>query len=107
VREEARGVTAEAVLGRIELRHDQIGLGYGRETEAGSAAARLLGERGLLLDPTYTAKAAAGLLAEPPAAEGEVLFWHTLSAVEPLVDEEDATLLARMPAPFRRYLERA
>ena len=123
---------AEQVVGRVEIRHGQIGAGYGRETEAGRAATVQLAAAGLELDPTYTAKAAAEALTAAcvaasagsggasgggaDAREGaraavrraapapEPLFWHTLSATEPPLDEEEAVLLARLPERFRRCL---
>jgi D-cysteine desulfhydrase len=52
---------AEADL--LDLTRDQIGAGYGHRTEAGTRAAALAAEQGLMLDPVYTAKAMAGLLA--------------------------------------------
>jgi len=61
------------------------GPGYGRATTAGEEAAKLMGgEEGLILDTTYTAKAAALLVDR--AGEGwgrglNVLFWHTLNSV--------------------------
>lgn len=75
-----------ARLGRLELdpdmldlTRDQIGAGYGHRTEAATRAAALASEEGLSLDPVYTAKAMAGLLAL--RAEGHladpVLFVHT------------------------------
>lgn len=75
-----------AHLGQIRLRpdmldltRDQIGAGYGHPTEAAGHAAALAAEDGLSLDPVYTAKAMAGLLAL--RAEGRlgdpVLFVHT------------------------------
>jgi len=85
----------EAVLRRSYLRDDQLGEGYGRATEAGDRATAAFARHGLELDPTYTAKAAAGMLqmagASTPGREaardappsGPVLFWHTLSAVLP------------------------
>jgi 1-aminocyclopropane-1-carboxylate deaminase/D-cysteine desulfhydrase-like pyridoxal-dependent ACC family enzyme len=75
----------------IELLDDQLGPGYGRPTEASEAAARLLARtEGILVDPIYTAKALAGLVAL--AASGEldgrrVVFWHaggTPGLFEPL-----------------------
>ena len=55
-----------------------VGAGYGIPTDAGRAAMRRFARaEGLLLDPVYTAKAAAGLLALAPAATGDVLFVHT------------------------------
>ncbi|HET9983870.1 MAG TPA: pyridoxal-phosphate dependent enzyme [Longimicrobiales bacterium] len=94
---------AEA-LRRVELRHGQIGAGYGQETEAGRRATSLFEEVGLRLDPTYTAKAAAELLADPPGPERPTLFWHTLSATEPALRAPEAELEARLPEPFRRWL---
>jgi D-cysteine desulfhydrase len=89
-----------AATGLVELRHDQIGAGYGHATPAGDRAQALFQAAGLHLDATYTAKAAAGLL---EAREGVPLFWHTLSAVEPLELREPGR--AVLPPPFARYLE--
>lgn len=65
--------------GLLDLTRDQIGAGYGHPTEAARRAAALAAEEGLPLDPVYTAKAMAGLLAL--RAEGRlsepVLFVHT------------------------------
>lgn len=69
---------------RLRIEHGQIGRGYGYATEAGEAARRWFAERaGIALDQTYTAKAAAGFLAAPAQASGPVLYWHTLSSVNP------------------------
>jgi D-cysteine desulfhydrase len=94
---------ADAALRLVELRHDQIGAGYGHTTAAAEDARRVFGDAGLNLDVTYTAKAAASLLAAPPS-QGVQLFWHTLSAVEPdgLIDGVSASDL---PLNFARYLE--
>jgi D-cysteine desulfhydrase len=63
----------------LDLTRDQIGAGYGHPTEAAESAAALAVTEGLSLDPVYTAKAMAGLLAL--RAEGRladpVLFVHT------------------------------
>lgn len=63
----------------LDLTRDQIGAGYGHPTEAAGRAAALAAEEGFALDPVYTAKAMAGLLAL--RAEGRlgdpVLFVHT------------------------------
>ncbi len=117
---EAR-LDAGEVAARVEIRHGQIGAGYGRETPAGRAAAAQLGALGLKLDPTYTAKAAAEALAalaggggtetSPTAARPrattspEPLYWHTLSAAEPELTEDESALVARLPERFRRCLE--
>jgi D-cysteine desulfhydrase len=92
---------SEQVLATIDLRHDQVGEGYGRDTEAAGAAAAAFSAAGLQLDGTYTAKAAAALLAEPVSAQPP-LFWHTLSRWQPQTPQEvreDA-----LPDPFRRML---
>ena len=63
----------------LELTRDQIGAGYGHPTAAAVRAADLAAGAGLQLDPVYTAKAMAGLLAM--RTEGRladpVLFVHT------------------------------
>jgi D-cysteine desulfhydrase len=91
---------AEAVLRLVELRHDQLGAGYGQPTEAASLAQRTFAEAGLRLDTTYTAKAAASLLADDEG--GEPLFWHTLSAIEPR-ELADTVTAADLPPRFAAY----
>jgi len=64
----------------IHLGDDQLGPGYGRPTEAAEEATRLLARsEGLLVDPIYTAKALAGLVARVRAGAFDgrrVVFWH-------------------------------
>jgi len=62
-----------------------LGAGYGSPTEGGAHATTLAGLDGLVLDPTYTAKAFAAALDEARAhrVAGPVLFWMTLSATPP------------------------
>ncbi len=58
----------------------QIGDGYGAFTQAGIEAIGLLARtEGILLDPVYSAKGMAGLIADARAGrvEGPVVFWHT------------------------------
>lgn len=63
----------------LDLTRDQIGAGYGHSTEAATRAAALAAEERLSLDPVYTAKAMAGLLAlRAESRLGDpVLFVHT------------------------------
>jgi D-cysteine desulfhydrase len=63
----------------LDLTRDQIGAGYGHPTEAATHAAALAAEERLTLDPVYTAKAMAGLLAlqDRGRLDGTVLFVHT------------------------------
>ena len=68
-------VAPEAVI----LEDDQLGDGYGRPTAAADQAARLLARtEGILVDPIYTAKALAGLIARvrDGRLSGPVVFWH-------------------------------
>jgi 1-aminocyclopropane-1-carboxylate deaminase/D-cysteine desulfhydrase-like pyridoxal-dependent ACC family enzyme len=63
----------------IVLEDDQIGAGYGIPTPAAAAATRLLARtEGILVDPIYTAKALAGLVARARDGRlgGPVVFWH-------------------------------
>jgi D-cysteine desulfhydrase family pyridoxal phosphate-dependent enzyme len=67
---------------RAEIDHDRFGRGYGAVTDAAVAAIELAARHeGLVLDPVYTGKAMAGLVAavrEERIDRGRaVLFWHT------------------------------
>lgn len=80
----ARLPAARDVGARFRIEHGQIGRGYGFETDAGVAAADwFAAHAGVHLDATYTAKAAAGFLAAAREAAEPMLYWHTLSAVDP------------------------
>ena len=66
----------------ITLSFDYIGPGYGKPSLAGMEATRLLAQtEGILLDPVYTAKAFAGLIADIRAGRFSrdqcVVFIHT------------------------------
>ena len=65
----------------IEIDDTQVGEGYGIPTAASTAAIELCARSdALFLDPTYTAKAMAGLIARVRAGQmrtGVTLFWHT------------------------------
>jgi len=85
---ELRAVIADTVLAlgataadsAIDLDESHIGEGYGRPTSAAAeAAASLARSEGILVDPIYTAKALAGLVAgvRSGAWDGErIVFWH-------------------------------
>ncbi len=74
----ARGTLADAPL---EIDDRFVGDGYGVPTPASTEAIEVCARReALFLDPTYTAKAMAGLFARARANElggGTTLFWHT------------------------------
>ena len=66
----------------IEVDDAQVGDGYGVPTASSTEALELVARReGILLDPVYTAKAMAGLIARVRQGEfneGQtILFWHT------------------------------
>jgi L-cysteate sulfo-lyase len=76
---------------QIELDGGQLGPGYGQPTVAADEATRLLARtEGILVDPIYTAKALAGLIAHvrDGGLDGRrVVFWHaggTPGLFEPL-----------------------
>lgn len=67
---------------RLEVDDSQVGPGYGQPTAAMVEAVELVARtEGILLDPVYTGKAMAGLIARVRSgaiAPGEtVVFWHT------------------------------
>jgi 1-aminocyclopropane-1-carboxylate deaminase/D-cysteine desulfhydrase-like pyridoxal-dependent ACC family enzyme len=96
---------ATAADSLIQLRHGQIGTGYGRETESGRAAAELFAAHGLHLDATYTAKAAAELCAAAGDAQHPPLFMMTLGQLESVGDLHAD--IRTLPEEFRRYLDAA
>ena len=76
--------TRAEVLRRLRIEHGEIGRGYGFETDAGTAATDwLLSNASVAVDATYTAKAAAGFLAAARLGHEPLLYWHTLSSVNP------------------------
>jgi D-cysteine desulfhydrase len=75
----ARPARLQLGPGMLHLTRDQIGAGYGHPTEAATRATALAVEERLSLDPVYTAKAMAGLLAlrGEGSLSDPVLFVHT------------------------------
>lgn len=62
----------------ISLDDSQLGDGYGAATAAATAAIELAARReGILLDPVYSGKALAGLIAHAAEADGPLVLWHT------------------------------
>ncbi|MEV7234124.1 D-cysteine desulfhydrase family protein [Streptomyces sp. NPDC051020] len=67
---------------RLRIRTDQIGSGYGRLTDSTAAALELAARtEGIVLDPVYTGRAMAGLVAAVEdgtiTAGQTTVFWHT------------------------------
>lgn len=75
----------------VHIVEDQLGRGYGHPTDAGRAAQELFARDDIALDLTYTAKAAAGLIAmaRKTSTPTRFLFWNTLSSspVETLITD--------------------
>jgi 1-aminocyclopropane-1-carboxylate deaminase/D-cysteine desulfhydrase-like pyridoxal-dependent ACC family enzyme len=81
IRDGARDATPDpATVAPVELDETQLGDGYGRPTEAATDAAALLARsEAILVDPIYTAKALAALVAGVRAGAWDgrrVVFWH-------------------------------
>lgn len=75
-------LTGAEVHKRLRVRSDQVGAGYGRLTESTAAALSLAARtEGIALDPVYTGRAMAGLVAaveDGTVAPGRTtVFWHT------------------------------
>lgn len=80
----ARAPDPRMAMDIVELVGDWLGKGYGEPTDWGDRATAWFEPRGLVLDPSYTGKTAAGLLDRLESHDGGVhLYWHTLSSVVP------------------------
>lgn len=105
----AMGIPLEPLklIERFSVDGRWLGPGYGHTTEAGERAMRIAKEEGLVLDPTYTAKAfAAALELVREGRHGRILYWHTLSSASlaPLLEDapEEASLDPELRHLFRR-----
>jgi len=94
----ARGVA----LPPLRVDFARVGPGYGIPTAASEAACRRLAEHELALEPVYSGKAMASLLAAPPAGE-RVLFWLTPHGAGPLPAADDWR--ERLPTGLRQRLD--
>jgi D-cysteine desulfhydrase len=75
-----RGADVPGDLAPLRTETRWLGAGYGHHIPEADAAAALLREEGVALEPVYTGKAVAallGLAAEGGLGEGPVLYWHT------------------------------
>ncbi len=92
--------------GALQIRHGYFGQTYGASTRRGDRATHLFASMGHDLDPTYTAKVAAGLLDELNRPNlrplGPVLFWQTLSSIT--APPGDAASLSRLPPAYKAFL---
>ena len=81
---------ASLAMQHLVIDGSRMGGGYGVPTPEGEEAIGRAAEDGVSLEPTYTAKTFAALLAEATTAPGEgpLLYVHTLSSADmgPLID---------------------
>lgn len=82
-----------------------VGRGYGWPSPEGDAAIALFAQDGVRLDPIYTAKAAAALIAAARTVtlQGPVLFWHTAPGLELDAVDLGAALPADVTDVFAGY----
>jgi 1-aminocyclopropane-1-carboxylate deaminase/D-cysteine desulfhydrase-like pyridoxal-dependent ACC family enzyme len=105
-REKRRVLHAE-LHARLCVEGRYLGRGYGFPTPAGERAHKLAAEQGLVLEPTYTAKAfAAALDRVTQGGFKRVLFWHTFSSapLQPLL--AGAPSASELPAALMALLLR-
>ena len=78
---------SSAAVPAVRVHEGALGEGYGRPTDDARRACELFARDGVTLDDTYTAKAAAGLIALARQRPRRYLFWHTLSSapLDPLL----------------------
>ncbi len=101
-------MTPAQALARVDIREEYYGEHYGQVTPATAAALeQFAGATPLRLDGTYSAKAAAALLAD--ARRGELgdrvpLFWHTFNA-RPLQDLLRSGVARDIPPGLRPYFD--
>jgi D-cysteine desulfhydrase len=87
----------------FEVTRAQLGAGYGAATPAGDDATALAAHAGLALEPTYTAKCLAEIVARlgDGRARGPVLFWNTYNSADLGRHAPDAP-----PTPLPARIER-
>ena len=85
----------------IDLVSGYLGGGYAEPTAAGERVTETAAAFGLDLDPTYTAKAVAGISGE--FDDETVLYWHTLSNSRP-PELSRADAVDRLPSPYEQFL---
>ncbi|MFO0761613.1 MAG: pyridoxal-phosphate dependent enzyme [Byssovorax sp.] len=72
------GIDAPEPASPLVIDHTQVGRGYAVPTRASLAAVDELAAHGLRIEPSYTGKTMAALLADAARGErGKVIFWHT------------------------------
>lgn len=85
----------------IEVDGSELGPGYGHETPSSRAAGEVMTSLGIATEGTYTAKAFAAMVRDLRAdVPGPLLFWQTLSAVQPEPGD-----VGKLPLGYRRFFE--
>ncbi len=87
------------VMRRLRVVTSELGDGYALPTAHSQRARDFAAEHGLALDPVYTAKAFAHVLALDAAGHSGLGYWHTASAVQDPRDE--AVAWAQVPTNVR------
>jgi hypothetical protein len=90
----------------LKVEGSYLGKGYGFPCQAGDRATTLASEEGLVIEPTYTAKAFAAALDRVTVGDHRhVLYWHTFSSapLQPLLAE--APSFSELPAGLRSLLK--
>ena len=91
-------------LNKIHLDDDYYGEGYGFSTKEGDQAITAFEKRGIKLESTYTAKAAAAAIKQCSEKPYEsVLYWHTFNSSELDSGLSDGEL-ASMPENLREII---
>lgn len=76
------GGQARRALARLSWHHGAFGGRYGRPTAAGQATLAAAASAGVRLDPVYSGKAAAAMMADPTLAR-DALLWQTYCPLDP------------------------
>jgi 1-aminocyclopropane-1-carboxylate deaminase/D-cysteine desulfhydrase-like pyridoxal-dependent ACC family enzyme len=102
------GGEPERPLPDFHVEHGFFGGAYGRSTPAADQAVARAAQVGLRLEPTYTGKTFAALLADAGAgrlAHKRVLYWHTYNGVDlsPLVGSGPGP--SALPPRLRRHFD--
>ena len=79
----ACNVEPERALSRLHVDAHAVGAGYGYATPEGTRATQAVAASGVLVDPTYTAKALASALERArKRPDTTIMFWNTLSSAK-------------------------
>ncbi len=98
------GIPSQKMFERFQFCAEYLGQGYGVPTQEGEEAKAIAAPHGITLDPTYTAKAFANVLAIAKSGTfRHVLYWHTLSSapMAPLLEGAPSEI----PSSLRKLLK--